>query len=756
MRRLLILGSLFAGCLACREPPEIPAAAESLFAPQLVALDVATPYTRFDGITGSMLPERGWAPVEEMPYGDSIETFSWATGESASVWVEGNSGTPMDFLGHCRPMDSHDGKAQTLTLHVSDREIGTQSLNPGWQEVRIAIPEEAMQPGFHELRLQFGFTRRPADTVPGSGDRRRLAAACRYLALVPTDVEDVEGFLNAVHLERLKSSSGTRRLHLALGTAAAFPLPGGREVRLRLGRTRSNCRRCRIQAEHWTATGSEVIAQARATAASGLSTTFSTPEHGLSRIVLRLQTDEGEIFDLERTADIDLAPDFLELSVTGESTERQHVFVIVVDTLRADALDGSGSSLSASPGFAAFAADAVVYENAWSASSWTLPSVVSILTGAYPFRHGVMQGTSRFSEASVPSLAQRMTDAGYRSLGISQSHVASHRFGIDTGFEDFFISNQLHSQRLLSQEVRRILLSRLLRLGDSPHPVFVYLHTVAPHAPYAPPAEYRYLADAAPGSLPSEKYDPILFMAENLGEDPREVAHMKALYDGEVAYADGELGRLFAMLRHLDLYDDSLIILLSDHGEEFGEHGGFNHGRTLYEELLRVPMIIKYPGSRWGGQVISRRVSTVDLVPTILQTAGIEFDPEAVDGVSMSPPEVEARPAGRRLVFAEVRPAKSQLLAAVDYRTIAVGDLKCIESLTETDQFGRRVPRWQAFDLGRDPGEQQPLSDSDPAVQRCRELLARWLASQQRDGDVDLPAVDAAALDELRALGYIE
>jgi arylsulfatase A-like enzyme len=758
---------ILASVTACREP-EPGSATESRTAllddRRLEALDLATPHTRFDGTGGSMLPESGWAPVEEMPSAEGrTETFSWVVGKEASVWVEHTSDLPMDLVGDCRPVDSLDGEPQTLTLHVGGLAIGPRRLEPGWQEVRIPIPGGALRTGFEELRLRFGLTRRPADLASGSDDRRRLAAACRYLALAPRAVDDVEGFLGAVDLSPPSRSAGwiteagSRTLRLALGTGASFPLPAGKSVRLRLGRVRSSCRLCRIRAEVQAGDGQRSIVQARVLEASGLSASFTTRGDAAGQLRLRFLAAEGEALDLDRTAEIELPPDFLAISGPDEDAERPDVFLILVDTLRADALEPYGARRKTSPRVAAFADDAVLYENAWSASSWTLPSVVSILTGSYPFRHGVMRGTTRFSDASVPSLARWLGDTGYHTLGISQSHVASDRFGIDTGFERFFLDNQLHSPRLLSQDVRRVLLFQLLRLGGSRRPMFVYIHTVAPHAPYTPPAKHRRFAEKAPGSLPAEMYDPGTFMAEDLGGDPREVAHLRALYDGEVAYADGELGRLLAMLRYFDLYDDSLIVLLSDHGEEFGEHGGFSHGRTVYEELLRVPLIVKYPRSRWAGRVVSRRVSTVDLVPTILQTAGIDFAPAAFDGMSIRPPEVDRRPRRRRPIFAEVRPAPSRRLGAVDYQALAVGDLKCIESATETDQLGRPVPRWQTFDLGRDPREQQPLGETHPAARRCRTLMEQWTAGRRTTADDgELPSVDEEALDELRALGYIE
>ena len=136
----------------------------------------------------------------------------------------------------------------------------------------------------------------------------------------------------------------------------------------------------------------------------------------------------------------------------------------------------------------------------------------------------------------------------------------------------------------------------------------------------------------------------------------RELAHLRARYDDEVASTDREFGRFLDLLRFLDLYDSSLIVLLSDHGEELGDHGGFGHGRTLYEEVLHVPLIIKFPGSRWAGRTVDQPVSTLDMVPTLLEVLGVDLAPGEHDGRSLSGllgPDREARP--ERWLYAETR-----------------------------------------------------------------------------------------------------
>ncbi|MCP3959104.1 MAG: sulfatase [bacterium] len=749
-------------CLACRSdresqlaPPAWPAVdpqQDPLVDPQLFSLHPAA-YTFFDGGVSSIVPGDGWGPVEKARHQtEEPVTFAWAIDREVTFRVEGPSTVPVDFLARCLPFTFDGAPRQTLRIEAGERTIATRTLERGWQDVRIPLPADALTERVNELRLTFGQAWAVNEVRPGNPDVRRLAVAFQSLAIVPREARNAEAFLGAIALDPRQ-----RRLRLAVGTSAMFPLPAGSEVTLRLGPVSSACRRCQFEITRRFQGREETIWQGEPAEASNLALSLSTPDHALSRLRLALRATGGRAFDARRTSDVLLPPNFLAARQREAvpAPESPHVFIYLIDTLRADALTTYGSQRETSLRIAEFARDAVTYENAWSASSWTLPSVVSILTGVYPYQHQIMQGEHVFSEDNVPSLAALLAESGYETFGISQSYVASDQFGLHTGFHSFALNNQLHSTELRSQEVRRQLLLSLLDRGRPEDPLLAYLHTVDPHGPYAPEGDDRRFTLEAPGQLPASKYLGHIFILENLDEDPREVAHMRALYDGEVLYTDRQFGRFVQMLRFLGLYDDSLIVLLSDHGEEFSEHAGFGHGRTVYEEALRVPLMIKYPRSEWAGTRVPDRVSTVDLVPTILRSAGITGD-QTFDGKSIRPPDLEGLPPSQRFVFAEVNPRRSEHFEAVDYRAFALDGIKCIESLTDSDQFGDPVPRWQIFDLDEDPLELQPLATDAPSAERCRGLMAGWIASRRTPSAAPETAAEPEALEELRALGYIE
>lgn len=219
-----------------------------------------------------------------------------------------------------------------------------------------------------------------------------------------------------------------------------------------------------------------------------------------------------------------------------------------------------------------------------------------------------------------------------------------------------------------------------------------------------------------------------------------------------MAHADRAFGRLVRTLRQLGVYDGATIVVLSDHGEEFGDHGWLGHGRSLFEEMVRVPLLVKLPGGRHGGTRVATRVSTVDVLPTLLHLAGLPAAPP-LDG-RVLPPVVPARTSVRP-VFSEVLFEAGPQAAGIDLRAFVAGRLKCIESRGPVDRRGEPVAPWRTFDLDLDPAEAEPYVGEHARNRRCRERFATWW---QRRGVEPVAAVpvDEETREELRALGYVQ
>lgn len=704
----------------------------------VAAIDGWAPSNGLDG-TGSLFLGEGWGRPEGSVGGGDWGSMAWVVGREALIHVLLPPASEVDFFARCLPYPwAPESPQQDMEVLVDRKVVGRLELVRDWQDVRLPLPEALPRNQLLTLRLRFAHALKPLDL--GESDPRSLAAAFTRLAVIPRSVREPGEFLEAHALDPETGRvalppAGGLRLPVPPESLISVQLSGvSSELSLELTRPSGSPRRFRVKP------GTEVQ-----------TVRFETGPRGIQSLWIQA-LDKGQGSPAPRTEFV--------LGEVGRRTRRPtngpvpqpQIFLYVIDTLRADALVAYGGDLEIAPQMNAFAREAATYLNARAPSSWTLPSVVSLLTGLDPDRHGVMAGKLQYDPDRHESLQQLLGDRGYRTVGISQSFIVSSSYGVDAGFGSFFLSDHLNGHQLRSQEARGMLVSWLSQSAEE-SPIFAYLHTVDPHSPYSPPPDLREAAGAPPpGQLALEAGVP------SAGQqiDSAGIAYLRALYEGEVRYADREFGRFVELLKWLGLYDGSYVILTADHGEEFAEHGGFEHGRTLFEEVLRIPLIVKYPNARWAGQRIESPVSLVDLAPTLLpahaERSNSSFDGEALPG-----------PTGprRRAIYFEIAPANDpdSNVSPVDQRGLALGEIKCIEDRAAgVDRGGKQSPRLLAFHLGTDPGEQQPLAPDSLEAAQCRELLDSWTKTRERQVKQQRSQREATpeTLERLRALGYLK
>jgi arylsulfatase A-like enzyme len=337
-----------------------------------------------------------------------------------------------------------------------------------------------------------------------------------------------------------------------------------------------------------------------------------------------------------------------------------NVLLITIDALRKDRLACYGYERVATPNLAAFAASGATFEHAYCNSPWTLPSMASLITGRYPTVCGVDAG-HRLREG-IPTLAERLGAEGYRTEAYVTNIFMHPEYGFARGFDVYLMNGDL---RLLyplrgtalykwTVAATRAARSRsgrgrdnttfnstetaaaLRRLGSGGRPFFVWCHFMDPHGPYTPPR--GYVPDYA-GVAAEEAYalrDDLLARGwglDNLPMEETEVLKLEMLYDGEVAYVDEHFGTIMEALEAEGLADDTIVVVLSDHGEEFFDHGGFEHGHTLYPELIDMALLVRLPGYDLREAAAGRYVSQVDVVPSIMEALGFA-PPRDVDGRS--------------------------------------------------------------------------------------------------------------------------
>jgi arylsulfatase A-like enzyme len=343
------------------------------------------------------------------------------------------------------------------------------------------------------------------------------------------------------------------------------------------------------------------------------------------------------------------------LSACAPSTERAprrpDVLLITIDTLRADHVGCYGYVRETTPNIDELAARSIRYANAFSTSSWTLPAHASILTGLYPVEHGVQLPRTALPP-SAPTLQELLGAQGYDTFAATSHVYLGDRWGFDRGWRTFDGSLGPDSaHRPVARDVVGRGLRWLERRDESDRPFFIWLHIFDPHWDYSPPPPFDTMYDPDYDGGMTGRYDSLKPFIKALARGPqpelpeRDLRHLLALYDGEIRYVDHELGVLLDALRERGLFDSTLIVLASDHGEEFMEHGSLEgHQWTLHDEVVRVPLLIKQPGGRDAGMVVDAPVSIVGVPGAIMDSLGIEHDWRRLDSPALLDLVVRKKP----------------------------------------------------------------------------------------------------------------
>jgi arylsulfatase A-like enzyme len=286
----------------------------------------------------------------------------------------------------------------------------------------------------------------------------------------------------------------------------------------------------------------------------------------------------------------------------------RNVLIVLLDTVRWDHLGCYGYPENTSPAIDRLAADGVRFHRLMPQSSWTRPSVASLLTSTYPPVHGA-EGRYDPVRAGLPDLAEALNRQGYASLGLTTNPNCLPVWGLGNRFTRYTSITGENKQSADAAAIDAAVEGIAALAG---RPWFVYLHLMAAHRPYTAPTGYadRFRPDRYVGTRPQRRVQADLVS-----------------YDGEIAWADEQVGRLMDALKESGCYENTLILLLSDHGEQFLEHGRQGHGVSLYEEELRVPFIVKLPGGAWPGESRQALVEMVDVAPTILDLLALEPEP---------------------------------------------------------------------------------------------------------------------------------
>jgi arylsulfatase A-like enzyme len=676
---------------------------------------------------------RGWSEPETLPDGSRGRRIAGA--EGVLLFQAGPEPVPVDVVVDRVRVGGGERAWRPPPQHLWLNGISLRQLASRDEQVTLPLPAAAMRPGHNLLAIRL--QRRPRTRRHGRTQARFVYRSVKLVARGPEPAT-----------ARLVEGGGA--LLLPPATQVSFHVRAPHEARLRLTAVApraGGAHPLEIAVETDEA-AARVAFDDDVNGESALDLPLQVAAGTLTRITFRVPRDADGPVEIDRPSVLGAAPERREHDASSAAPRptRPNVLLYVADTLRADRLGCYGREADVSPRLDALAAEGIVFTNAVAQSSWTRPATASILTGQYPADHGAVSLRDRLSLA-VETIADLFGHHGYATGGFVTNVNVGEAFGFGRGFGTYRYLPEDPESESVYVPAGELHAEALRWLDARSGPFLLYVHATDPHAPYRPSAEMasRFVPAALRSSLDGRApLHRLLRHPESLGAD--DVQYLRALYEAEVAQLDAEIGRLLDALRARGHGDDTVVVFVADHGEEFREHGGFEHGSTLYQEVLHVPLIVRVPWSADAGRRSDVLARQVDVLPTLLTLAGLPV-PRGLAGQPLLDAAGRLDGAGAPETVAETWFGRSALAALV------VPPWKVILP-------ARGMAAAEVYDLRTDPGETRDVVAERPvtagyAEQRVAELRA---AASGRGGQraEDAAPLDAETLERLRALGYLD
>jgi len=689
----------------------------------------------------------GWSIGETAEDGSA---FRWAMGDETTFLFESESAGERLAWIECEPFSFPGAPVQVVDLSANSLSLPSVELREGRNRYPLEIP---LVEGVNEIRMKFAYAKAPGDVDDASVDRRRLAAAIYRFDVLPVDAAPVAGRPGPFAL--VSTRDGSRGIYLPDGGVLSYFMEVPPSARLVVS------------------AGADEPARFLTPAGARLRVAVH-PEGGEKQTAFKeASSPGGEVITLEmdlgsfagRRAEISFSAEEKDLFLrpllyasggnAGQTArglpkvvpENLNLLMIVLDGASAGRMSAYGYAQPSSPEVEKLAERAVVFDNAITQAVYTIASIGSVLTGQYPDRHQSVTFADRLPSSAV-TLPGLLGPAGFLTAGFSGNAVVSTAFGLDQGYDEFHAVWQSPDYTGHGDSVLRSFLSWL----DAHHRerFFAYVHFREPHFPYNPPPPYDTRFGPATifpdGIKDWQEVESINRAAAGGDEIPADVLErVQGLYDGNMAYVDALVGEALKRVEALGLDRNTAVILFADHGEAFFEHRYIGHNTQLYEESIRVPLMVSLPG------LAPRRVSDVveltDLAPTVLELAGLSDRAErkAMQGRSLVP-----------LLYGEDLPEK----------------LAFSRTLWNQPRYAARASRFkfiwdsrngssELYDLEKDPGETVNRIDENPVIGGyLRQRLYQWVREQEHLR-VGAPVREEALIPEdvrrhLESIGYVE
>lgn len=674
-----------------------------------------------------------------------------------------------------------------LLVFWGDAPLGEHVVEPGaFREITIPIPAEHVRVGEGYLLLRgtetrdvegeatsfeiasIHFSRSEARAEPPSFVRGPVVDASGARETTPSAEARTDAVLGEAPLgvaQGRGSSPETPReretregLRLSAQTTASYhvEIPRSERGATHLRFTHASAGRLKVRVTHEGGQPTEILDTEPA--ARFVEHAIDLSAHAGRLVRLDLVSDAAEV----SLADLRLTLPEVSLATLGTDAapHAKHVVILLVDTLRADALRAyDPSSRVHTPAMDRFAREGVVFENAQSPENWTKPAVASILTSLFPATHGAKNDASRLPHSAL-TLGEIFQREGFRTGSFIANGYVSRAFGFDQGWDHY--TNYIREQRNTNAsnvfgEAGDWIEAQLEE--DPQRRLFTYVHTIDPHVPYDPPDAHLLRYDARPDyDGPVQNRRTHLLLEDAKRNPPRitftesDKLRLRALYDGEISYHDEHFARFLRRLEELGILDQTIFVVTADHGEEFEDHGSWGHGHSIFQELIEVPLMVRWPGVAPAGRRVPEVVSTMGIAPMVLEATGIEV-PSEFEGQSITGFVRGAPPEGPWVAFSDFQENR-RVIRGMDWKLVLRSSLTYV-----------------LFDLAHDPRERNDALDvrrHPIAMRYLRSISGQQLGARDRsrwlDGDVGagsrVQAENAEMTQELCqqlvALGYMD
>jgi arylsulfatase A-like enzyme len=672
------------------------------------------------------------------------EGVTYANADGSRVYFRAERSEPLVLRMRLKPMGT-----AVVTPYLNNAALPTAKLSGNQlQDYDVAVPAERVVAGENRLNLRFG-----SSSTGSSGEVQSAAVASLRImraeeaaSTLPFQPPRQSRFKGEVAI----GSEKRRALVVSAPTTLSYYLdvPEGGKLSFGLAATSDKLQ------------GLRASVTIRAEGTSPKTLFAAEPGATFRDEVIALDDFAGKIVRIDFSAEGDPAQGVAWSSpalvltpapVVASAKQAKNIVVVLIDTLRARSLRPFNADTRVqTPVLDAIASEGAVFEATQAPENWTKPSTASLLTGLFPATHGAKTDAAMVPKSAL-LLPEALKAAGFATGSFIANGYVSDKFGFNQGWD--YYTNYIRERK--STDAEYVFKDAAdwveKRKGER---FFAYVHTIDPHVPYDPPAEYlklykkgEYTGAVSPRKTPDQ-------LAEAKRVPPRmtfneaDKQYLRDLYDGEVSYHDHHLGTFVERLKAMGVYDDTVFVITADHGEEFDEHGSWGHGHSVYQELLWIPYIVRFPGIVPAGKRIHQTVSSMSVYPTVLDAAGVAL-PAALEDRS-------------KLDWLRGGPPPALPVAFSDFlddrRVIRAGRYKLIlRGLNET-----------FFDLADDPLEQKELDRSKfPVAARYTTLMlgqylgARdrrtWLKGEQGQGtklERENAAIDATLREQLKAIGY--